>query len=119
LGFGQLALTCLLDGGDLRLGVAPAKYDDCRPRPGNFQGPAKAVIQLMQNGGPSQMDLFDPKPELTRRGGQPHPHGVETFQQNNRNILLKSPHHFEPRGKSGIEMSAVIPTCPASPMTSA
>ena len=31
------------------------------------------VICLFQNGGPSQMDLFDPKPELTKRNGQPYP----------------------------------------------
>jgi hypothetical protein len=41
-----------------------------RPRAGHFTPQAKAVILLFQNGGPSQMDLFDPKPELARRDGQ-------------------------------------------------
>jgi hypothetical protein len=114
LGFGQIALayllneTCLQGDTDPSL-IHPAEYHDCKPRSGQFPGTAKAVIQLMQNGGPSHIDLFDPKPELTKRNGQPHPHGVETFQPNNKNILLKSPYHFEPRGQSGIEMSDAIP----------
>src|SRR6266446_9970450 len=104
LGFGTVALTSLLQADqDRRI------YNDLRPRPGHFTGTAKAVIQLMQNGGPSQMDLFDPKPELTKRSGQPHPHGVETFQPNNRNILLGSPYKFQKHGQSGMEMSEVIP----------
>src|SRR5712671_2509736 len=39
---------------------------------------AKAVICLFQHGGPSQVDLFDPKPELTKRHGQPYPGELET-----------------------------------------
>jgi hypothetical protein len=39
--------------------------------PRSFPAQAKAMIQLFQNGGPSQMELFDPKPELTKRNGQP------------------------------------------------
>jgi hypothetical protein len=46
---------------------------------------------MVQNGGPSQMDLFDPKPELSKRAGQPHPNGVEIHQPNNQNILMPSP----------------------------
>ncbi|MBM3956093.1 MAG: DUF1501 domain-containing protein, partial [Planctomycetes bacterium] len=61
------------------------------PRPGHFPGRAKAVIQLCQNGGPSQMDLFDHKPELSKRSGQPHPGTVETFQLGNKNVLLGTP----------------------------
>src|SRR5437867_8880391 len=83
LGFGQLALTYLLHAPGLDASEAHSSvpvFNDLRPRRPHFPGKAKAVIQLMQNGGPSQMDLFDPKPELTKRSGQPHPHGVETFQ---------------------------------------
>src|SRR5688500_4185245 len=47
----------------------------------HFEPQAKSVIMLVQNGGPSQMDLFDPKPDLTRRAGQSL--SVETFQQGN------------------------------------
>jgi hypothetical protein len=111
LGFGQIVLSAMFsDAGLADTGaIHAADFNDCRPRPGSFPGTAKAVIQLVQNGGPSQVDLFDPKPELTKRNGQPHPQGVETFQPNNKNILLKSPYHFAPRGQSGIEISDGVP----------
>ena len=55
------------------------------------------------------MDLFDPKPELDRRHGQPHPTGVEVFQGDNRNVLLKSPFGFSKHGQCGMEMSDIVP----------
>ena len=62
-GFGTLALAGMLDrDGLLAAGDEP---QDLIPRPGHAQPRARAVIQLFQNGGPSQMDLFDEKPELT------------------------------------------------------
>ena len=71
LGFGSMVLADLL-AGSLRAAAEPAfaPPNDLRPRPPHFPAKAKAIIQLVQNGGPSQMDLFDPKPELTRRAGQ-------------------------------------------------
>ena len=60
-----------------------------KPRRPHFQPKARAVIQLFQNGGPSQMDLFDPKPELTKQAGKPHPGEVETFQLGNKNIIFR------------------------------
>src|SRR5262245_51460368 len=115
LGFGSLALTSLLDsegalGADAGTDSQAGKqFSDLRPRSGHFPGSAKAVIQLVQNGGPSQMDLFDPKPELTKRGGQPHPDGVEIHQPNNHNVLLPSPFEFRRYGESGMEISEVLP----------
>jgi Protein of unknown function (DUF1501) len=116
LGLGSLALACLLHDEDL-LGVEAhreAKQTrrqpiDFKPRQGQFPAHAKAVIQLFQNGGPSQMDLFDPKPELTKRSGQAAPEEVETFQLNNKNVLMASPFQFHRRGQSGMELSEVIP----------
>ena len=65
LGFGAVALGCLSQP------TASADTErDLLPRLGHFPGRAKSVILLFQNGGPSQMDLFDPKPELQRRSGQ-------------------------------------------------
>src|ERR1700681_3999649 len=78
LGFGTMALGSLLadTNGESKT------YNDLRPRQGHFPAQAKAIIQLVQNGGPSQMELFDPKPELIKRAGQPLPDGVEIFQPN-------------------------------------
>ena len=63
----------------------------------------------MMNGGPSPMDLFDPKPELTKRHGQPIPGSVETFQIGNNNTLLGSPFRFRRHGECGMELAEVMP----------
>ena len=104
LGMGTIALTSLLNAEQ-----TSQFYSDLKPRKGAFPGGAKAVIQMVQNGGPSQMDLFDPKPELTKRAGQPHPNGVEIHQPNNENVLLPSPFQFRKHGQSGIELGETLP----------
>jgi Protein of unknown function (DUF1501) len=111
LGFGSLALGYLLNDQPLKAASTEnAMFGDLKPRQGHFAPQAKAIIQLMQNGGPSQMDLFDPKPELTKRSGQPHPLEVEVFSPNkNKNILLASPFEFKRAGQSGMEFSEIIP----------
>ena len=88
LGFGTIAAATLLQA------ETTPNHTDLQPRPGHFAASAKAVIQMVQKGVPSQMDLFDPKPELTKLGGQPHPDGVEIHQPNNQNILLPSSFEF-------------------------
>ena len=55
------------------------------------------------------MDLFDPKPELTRRHGQPMQGSVETFQKGNTNTLMASPFRFHRHGECGMELSEVMP----------
>ena len=111
LGFGALALAGVLDLE--RAAATPVEatpvYRDLKPRPGHFRPRAKAVIQLFQNGGPSQMDLFDPKPELTKQNGQPHPGKVETFQLGNRNVLLASPFRIRRHGQSGMHFGETLP----------
>ncbi len=77
----------------------------------HFRPRAKQVICLFQNGGPSQMDLFDPKPELNRLNGKPMPGGkkVETLTPSACNYLLGTPFKFRPAGRSGVLLSEVIP----------
>ena len=71
LGFGTLALAHLLDETQELVASEPAAQSagraDLTPRPPHGHARAKAVIMLMQSGGPSQMDLFDPKPDLNAR----------------------------------------------------
>ncbi|MCC6512015.1 MAG: DUF1501 domain-containing protein [Pirellulaceae bacterium] len=79
-----------------------------------FRGPreprAKSVICLFQNGGPSQMDLFDPKPELTRWPGQPYPAGeLETHFDKQKGNVLGSPYRFRQCGHSGMELCELLP----------
>ena len=65
---------------------------------------------LMQNGGPGQMELFDPKPELASHAGQTFGEKVEMFQNGSEaNKLLASPFKFRPAGQCGMELSEVIP----------
>jgi hypothetical protein len=111
-GFGALALAGLLhEAGLLSTAAADTPHDSSSlaPRAGHFPGRAKAVIQLCQNGGPSQMDLFDHKPELSKRSGQPHPEQVEVFQLGNKNVLLGTPFRFSKHGQCGMELSELIP----------
>src|SRR5437773_2177928 len=70
---------------------------------------AQAVICLFQHGGPSQVDLFDPKPELTKRHGQPYPGEVEAHFHTQVGKLLASPFPFHRAGQSGMELSELLP----------
>ena len=72
---------------------------DLRRRPGHFPARARSVIMLMQVGGPSQIDLFDPKPELRKRDGQVHSQDLETLQPGSESKkLMASPFRFRPHG---------------------
>ena len=92
MGFGSLALAHLVgqEGRASEAEVGPGG-SDLLPRVGHFPARARSVILLMQNGGPSQVDLFDPKPELHKRNGQRHPQKVESFQPGSQaNLLMGS-----------------------------
>jgi hypothetical protein len=106
LGFGSLALAGILQETATASTTAPA---DLSPRAGHFPGRARSVIQLMMNGGPSQMDLFDRKPELQKRHGQTMPGSVETFQKGNTTTLMGTPFHFKKWGECGMELADVMP----------
>ncbi len=113
LGFGSLALAHLLQQ---EIAVArsldpdTAPRIDLRARPGHFPARARSVILLMQVGGPSQIDLFDPKPELQKRDGQIQPDNFETLQPGSENKkLMASPFAFRPHGQCGMELSSLIP----------
>jgi hypothetical protein len=112
LGLGAVALAHLL-ARDGMLAADPATGEkaslDLRPRPAHFTPQAKAVILLFQNGGPSQMDLFDPKPELTSRNGQVYAEKVEVLQPGNSNQLMASPFPFNKHGQCGMELSDRLP----------
>jgi len=70
---------------------------------------AKSVILLFQNGGPSQMDLFDPKPELKAHHGQPYPGKLEAHFHTQVRNLLASPFEFRPHGECGMTLSELLP----------
>jgi hypothetical protein len=73
---------------------------------------AKRVIYLFMHGGPSHMDLWDPKPELAKYAGQPLPESfgpVMTRREVAKNPLLGPVVPFRPRGESGLEVSDFLP----------
>ncbi|HTM48324.1 MAG TPA: DUF1501 domain-containing protein [Bryobacteraceae bacterium] len=109
LGFGSIVLADLLGIQGPAAAASLGIHSDLNPRQPHFPARAKAVIQLVQNGGPSQMDLFDPKPELTRLAGKPHPDGVEIHQPNNTNILLPGQFQFKKYGQCGMDVSEALP----------
>src|SRR5262249_22115002 len=98
-GLGALALAHL----------AAEAGDPLAPKPAPHVPRAKAVICLFQHGGVSQMDLFDPKPELTKRHGQAHPDKLETHFHTQAGKILASPFKFTKRGQSGVELSELLP----------
>ena len=112
-GIGGLALTYLLNREGLsateRASAGKISPQDLTPRRGHFPAQATAMVHFMQNGGPSQMDLFDPKPELQKRNGQSTPESVEIYQKGNSDKLLASPFPFGRRGQCGMELSDALP----------
>jgi hypothetical protein len=108
LGLGSLALAWLSQSSAAR--AAPRGGFDLKPQPSPHPARAKSVILMMQNGGPSQMDLFDRKPALKQFEGKQHSVKVEMFQTGSeQNKLLNTPFQFRRYGESGLEMSEVIP----------
>lgn len=83
---------------------------DLRPREPDFRPRAKAVIQFFMNGGPSQVDLFDPKPTLARYAGQlPRELLDQVGTVSEASGLMPSPFKFSKQGESGIEISELLP----------
>jgi hypothetical protein len=113
-GVGSVALACLLQQDELLavpsnvFGERPtydltAKVPPIQPR-------AQSMISLFMHGGPSQVDLFDPKPELTKRDGEAYD-GRVVFSFFNRATkrLLQSPWKFKQHGQSGTAVSELLP----------
>ena len=100
-GFGMLALAGVMS--DDAHGAAPAT-DPLAPKKGHFAGKAKHVVHLFMNGGPSQVDTFDPKPALDKYHGKPLP-TTNLRTERKTGVAMRSPFAFKKYGKSGIEVS--------------
>lgn len=77
------------------------------PKKPPMKATAKRVIFLFMNGGPSQVDTFDPKPMLTKYSGQAIPLQLPTERKTG--AALASPYKFQKYGQSGIEVSEIFP----------
>ncbi|HRJ11193.1 MAG TPA: DUF1501 domain-containing protein, partial [Prosthecobacter sp.] len=108
-GLGSLALAGVLN--DMGLTRANAEnLSPLAPRRPHFPGTAKRVIHLFMNGGPSQIDTFDPKPLLKKFHGKSLP-SAKNLAKDRRlgGAALASPFEFKKHGQSGMEISELFP----------
>jgi len=112
-----VALASLLERDGLLAAAAPAdgQLPAANPlgsKPSHFPPRARSVIFLFMSGGPSHVDLFDPKPDLIRLAGQPIPESFGVFKTRRnvaKNKLLPPLRPFRKHGQSGIDVSELLP----------
>src|SRR6516165_8171326 len=110
-GIGYLALAELLRQDGL---LAKESVDPLAARPGHYLPKAKNCICIYLEGGPSQMDLFDPKPKLSELAGQKLPESLTknvrfAFIQKEGAVVLGCPRKFKKHGQCGMELGEWIP----------
>ena len=108
-GIGGLALTRLLGADGLLAGADAGGQVRTHHRPR-----AKNCIYIYLEGGPSQMDLYDPKPKLNELDGQPLPESMLAnmrfaFLAKESARIMGTPRKFRPHGKCGMELSDLLP----------
>lgn len=114
MGIGGLALAWLLNRDRLladptRPELSPRRYD-LTAKPPHFEPRARAMISLFMQGGPSHIDLFEPKPVMARYDGQPFPGTINYDNAAEASAkVLASPWRFRRCGQSGIEISELLP----------
>lgn len=112
-GFAGIALVGLMsrDGFLPNAEAAESAGNLLAPREPHFPGGARNVIFLMMNGGPSQVDTFDYKPELEKHAGQPLPEGKKYINSGGRKVGFLTPSFrpFRPGGRSGLLISDFFP----------
>lgn len=104
-GLGSLGLATLLNDQGL---LAASSSGPLAPKPAHSRPRAKHIIHLFMNGGPSQVDTFDPKPALTKHNGQKPPTADIKTERRTGNLMM-SPFSFKKYGQSGIEVSEIFP----------
>jgi len=116
LGLGSVALASLLDRNAVHAAAGQATHP-LAPHSGHHPARAKNVIFLFMAGGPSQLELFDPKPRLHALNGQAIPNSYLEGKRfafmdssfKNRSTLLASRREFRQRGASGMWVSELFP----------
>jgi hypothetical protein len=101
-------MLAMMGGGFAAVGGAATLADPLAPKVPHFPAKAKRIINLFLNGGPSQVDTFDPKPMLDKYHGKTAPSGNLRTERKT-GTLLKSPFTFHHCGRSGVEVSEIFP----------
>lgn len=104
-GFGMLALAHLAGLDAQRASAKPVDRAPWMVHPAKI----KHVVLLFMDGGPSQVDTFDPKPILNREHGKPFPASIDATQFDQNGKCLGSPFKFSPQGKSSLMISELFP----------
>lgn len=99
---------------DSNTDINTANINPLKPRKSHFDPKAKACIFIFMAGAPSHIDLFDPKPELQKRHGQPLPKSMLdkvrfAFIKKDKALLQGSPYKFHKHGECGMELSELLP----------
>ena len=109
MGIGAVALAWLMQQDQAQGSPKKAKGEkshNLQPRPPHHPPRARAMISLFQHGGPSHMDLTDPKPQLSKFHGTEYPGEIAySFVNEASKKLLGSPWKFSRHGQCGMELS--------------
>ena len=108
-GFGAVALSSLWANDAVRGRSESGLTDPTASTAPHFPARAENVIFLYMDGGPSQVDTFDPKPRLAKEHGEPFRPRVEQTQFDAVGVVMKSPWRFRRCGASGIAISELFP----------
>src|SRR5215471_8583579 len=108
-GFGSAALLWMLHHERLAAQETSPRSYDLRPRRPDLHPKVKSVIYLYMGGGPSTIDMFDPKPVLKKYDGQDCPTRVEGRRLGGSQKVMASPWEFKQYGQSGRWVSELMP----------
>jgi hypothetical protein len=112
VGFGAMALNSMLQGDRLfaaeSAGARERSYD-LKPKTPPLPARAKRVIFIYIGGGPSTIDMFDPKPTLVKYDGKPAPFEIKGRALNGSQQIMASPWKFKQSGQSGRQVSDLLP----------
>jgi hypothetical protein len=112
VGFGAMALNSMLQSDSLfaaESAKAKERTYDLKPKPPMFPAKAKRVIFIYIGGGPSTIDMFDPKPTLVKYDGKPAPFEIKGRALNGSQQIMASPWKFKQCGESGRQVSDLLP----------
>jgi hypothetical protein len=107
-GFGMLGVAGLL-ADELAADIVRSTASPLALLPPPYPAKAKRIIFLFMSGGPSHVDLFDPKPQLAVHNGKPLPFEMPKLVRTKTGNLLQSPYKFQKHGQAGIEVSELFP----------
>lgn len=111
VGFGAMALNSILqrEGFAAESALAKERTYDLKPKKPHFPAKAKNVIFIYVGGGPSTIDMFDPKPALMKYDGKPAPFEIKGRALNGSQQIMASPWKFKDCGENGRQVSDLLP----------